>query len=87
MHFHTLVALSCVDIVLLALVLAYFLTRVTGGLQSIADNLSSVVGGVISIEGDARILHAGADAINSNLNAAARNLTEAVGHAQALGGG
>lgn len=85
--FHTQVILTCVDIVLLALVLAFFLTRVTAGLQSIADTLGQVAGGVISIESDARILHGGADAINSNLNAAARNLTAAVGHAQALGGG
>jgi uncharacterized protein YoxC len=84
---HTQVALTAVDIVLLALVLAFFLTKVTAGLQHIADNLSQVAGGVVAIESDARILHAGADAINSNLNAAARNLTEAVGHAQALGGG
>ncbi|MDQ1443323.1 MAG: hypothetical protein QOG97_3551 [Acidimicrobiaceae bacterium] len=84
---HLRVALTCADIVLLALVLAFFLMKVTAGLQSIADTLDQVSGGVVAIEGHARILHPGADAINSNLNAAARNLTEAVGHAQALGGG
>jgi imidazole glycerol phosphate synthase subunit HisF len=81
------IALTVVDIVLLAAVLAYFLMRVAAGLTSIASVLDSVAGGVVSIESDARILHPGADAINSNLNAAARNLTTAVGHAQALGGG
>jgi hypothetical protein len=84
---HLRVALTVADIVLLALVLAFFLTRVTAGLQSIADNLGRVADGVVAIEGHARILHPGADAINSNLNAAARNLTEAVGHAQAIAGG
>ncbi len=80
------VALTAADIVFLALVLAFFLIKVTAGLQSIADNLRRVADGVVAIEGHAKILHPGSDAINSNLNAAARNLTEAVGHAQAIAG-
>jgi imidazole glycerol phosphate synthase subunit HisF len=81
------VALTCLDIVALAAVLGGFVFVITGKLQKIADALGQVAGGVEAIEGHTKILHAGADAINSNLNAAARNLGEAVGHAQALGGG
>ncbi|MDQ1392458.1 MAG: hypothetical protein QOF30_1435, partial [Acidimicrobiaceae bacterium] len=42
---HLRVALTCADIVLLALVLAFFLMKVTAGLQSIADTLDQVAGG------------------------------------------
>ena len=84
---HLRVALTAADIVLLALVLAFFLVKVAAGLQRIADNLGQVAGGVAAIETDTAILHGGADAINSNLNVAARNLTEAVTHAQALAAG
>ena len=84
---HLRVALTVTDIVLLALVLAFFLVRVAAGLQRIADHLGQVAGGVAAIEGDTKILSGGADAINSNLNVAALTLTEAVGHAQALAAG
>jgi hypothetical protein len=84
---HLRVGLTVADIVFLALILGVFLVILASKLQGIADNLGQIAGGVVAIEGHAKILHPGADAINSNLNAAARNLTEAVGHAQALGGG
>jgi hypothetical protein len=84
---HLLVALTVADIVFLWLILAVFVALLTAKLQGVANNLGSIDGGVQAISGHTKILHAGADAINSNLNAAARNLTEAVTHAQALGAG
>lgn len=84
---HTLVALTVVDIVLLAAILGGFVMMLGAKLQGVADTLGQIEGGVIAVEGHTQILSAGADAINSNLNAAARNLTTAVGHAQALAGG
>jgi len=71
----------------LAAVLGGFVAVITAKLQHVANTLGQVADGVTAVEGHTSILHGGADAINSNLNAAARNLTEAVGHAQALGGG
>jgi uncharacterized protein YoxC len=84
---HLRVALTVVDIVLLALILAFFVIRITSGLQSIANSLGQVSDGVVAIERDTSILSSGADTINSNLGAAAQNLTAAVGHAQALARG
>jgi hypothetical protein len=71
----------------LALILVFFLIRITSGLQSIANSLGQVSDGVVAIERDTSILSSGADAINSNLGAAAQNLTDAVAHAQALARG
>jgi hypothetical protein len=79
--------MTVADIVFLWLILAVFLVILTAKLQKIANVLGQVAGGVVAIEGHTKILQGGADAINSNLNAAARNLTTAVGHAQALGAG
>lgn len=83
---HLRVALTVADIVFLWLILVVFLGILTQKLQHVADTLGQVSGGVQAVEGHTKILHGGADAINSNLNAAARNLTTAVGHAQALAG-
>jgi hypothetical protein len=87
MELHVQVLMSALAIVALAGVLGGFVFVITTRLQHIADALGQIEGGVIAIEGHTSILHDGADAINSNLNAAARNLTTAVSHAQALGAG
>jgi uncharacterized protein YoxC len=85
MELHVQVLLSALAIVALAGVLGGFVFVITSRLQHVSNALGQIEGGVAAIENDTSILLDGADAINSNLNAAARNLTTAVSHAQALG--
>lgn len=82
-----LVAATVFDIVFLAVVLGGFVFVITGRLQTVADNLGQIAGGVNAVRSHTDVLSGGADAINKNLGAAARNLSQAVGHAEALGGG
>ncbi len=79
------IVLSVLEIVLLVLVLAFFLVRITRLLRKIAVNLAKVTWGVRTLEKQCAAIGPAADTINDNLAAAAADLERAAVMAERLG--
>jgi hypothetical protein len=80
-----LVTLTVIEIVLLVVVLAFFLVRITRLLRGIAVNLAKVTWGVRTLERQCSVIGPAADTINDNLAAAAADLERAAVMAERLG--
>ncbi len=80
-----LVTLTVIEIVLLVVVLAFFLVRITRLLRKIAVNLAKVTWGVRTLERQCSVIGPAADSINNNLAAAAADLERAAVMAERLG--
>lgn len=78
------VVLSCVEIVLLAGVLVYFLNQIDSVLQHVIDNLTKIAKGVKAVEDHVAVIGPGADQVNRILGEAAGGLTTACELAEGL---
>ena len=78
------VILTVLEIVLLVVVLAFFLNRVTGQLVNITSNLARVTFGVRAVETQCAVIGPAADRINANLASAAAGLEQAAAQAERL---
>lgn len=79
------IVLSVLEIVLLVVVLAFFLVRITRLLRKIAINLAKVTWGVRTLTTQCAAIGPAADTINDNLAAAAADLERAAVMAERLG--
>lgn len=80
----TRIICSVIDIVLLVVILAFFLNRVSKQLNSISSTLGKVAFGVRAVETQCAVIGPGADQINANLTAAAGNLQKAAVEAERM---
>jgi len=71
------VVLTCVEIVLLALVLIVFLRKINSELVDVVANLVKIAKGVKAVEDHCAIIGPGADQVNRVLGEAAGGLTVA----------
>ncbi len=78
------VVLTCVEIVLLAGVLVYFLQKIDGELVDVIANLVKIAKGVNAVENHCAIIGPGADQVNRILGEAAGGLTVACELAEGL---
>ena len=78
------VVLTCVEIVLLAGVLVYFLTKIDSVLVGVIENLTRIAKGVNAVENHCAIIGPGADQVNRILGDAAGGLTQACVLAEGL---
>ncbi|MDP9453902.1 MAG: hypothetical protein M3P97_11110 [Actinomycetota bacterium] len=77
--------LTVLEIVLLVLVLAFFLNKVAGQLNSISSNLARITFGVRAVETQCAVIGPATDRINANLASAAAGLEQAAAQAERLG--
>ncbi len=77
--------LTVLEIVLLVVVLAFFLNKIAGQLNSISANLARVTFGVRAVETQCAVIGPAADRINANLASAAGGLEQAAAQAERLG--
>ncbi len=77
--------LTVLEIVLLVVVLAFFLNRVAGQLNSISANLARVTFGVRAVETQCATIGPATDRINANLASAAGGLEQAAAQGERLG--
>jgi hypothetical protein len=82
----TRVVLSVMEIVLVVAVLVWFLTRLTTLLEGVAEDLSSIDGGVRAIHGHCTSIDGPVSQVVADLEATARGLAGATVIAQGLGG-
>ena len=78
------VVLTCVEIVLLAGVLVYFLRAIDSELVGVVSNLDKISKGVKAVEDHCAIIGPGADQVNRILGDAAGGLTQACVLAEGL---
>ena len=78
------VVLTCVEIVLLAGVLVYFLRKIDSELVDVVANLVKINKGVKAVEDHCAIIGPGADQVNRILGEAAGGLTTACELAEGL---
>ncbi|HEX7276594.1 MAG TPA: hypothetical protein VF244_04405 [Acidimicrobiales bacterium] len=78
------VVLTCVEIVLLAGVLVYFLRAIDSELVGVVDNLTKIAKGAKAVEDHCAIIGPGADQVNRILGDAAGGLTRACELAEGL---
>ncbi len=71
------VALSVAEILVVVLVLAYFLRRLTQLLSHVGDNLETIAGGVEAVEQRCSLIGPGVEKVNGLLRASVANLEEA----------
>ena len=78
------VFLTVLEMVLFVVVLGYFLNRVAFQLNSICRSLAKITFGVRAVETQCLVIGPAADRINSNLQAAAGGIEEAIARAERL---
>lgn len=76
--------LSVLEIVLLVVILAYFIVKITRLLRKISINLAKVTWGVRTLGTQCAVIGPAADEINNNLAAAAADLERAAVMAERL---
>ena len=77
-------ALSVAEILLLVVVLAYFLRRLTKLLNGVGDNLETIAGGVQAVEGHCAAIGPRVDQLNGLLRESAGNLEQAATAAERI---
>ncbi len=78
------VALSVAEILVLVVVLAYFLRRLTQLLSQVGDNLEKIAGGVEAVERRCTIIGPGVEQVNALLRDSVANLQEAATAAERI---
>lgn len=78
------IVLSVAEILLLVVVLAYFVIRLTQSLSHIGDTLEKISEGVQAIEGHCSILGPGTEQLNGRLTETAGGLERATAAARQL---
>ncbi len=78
------VALSVAEILVLVLVLAYFLRRLTQLLTHVGDNLETIAGGVEAVERRCTVIGPGIEKVNGLLRDSVANLEEAAAAAERI---